>query len=51
MSMSQAMSKKFGMMSGGEKVFFFGALVLFICTCGFAFPRLIQDDGYAAKFG
>ena len=44
MSMAAAMHKTFGKMSGGEKIFFFGALVVFLCTAGFAFPNLLLSD-------
>ena len=44
MSMTAAMHKKFFKMSGGEKVFFFGALVVFLCSAGFVFPNLLVSD-------
>ena len=36
-------SKKFGQMSGGEKIAFIGKLIIFLCTFGFAFPTLLND--------
>ena len=42
--------KKFGDMTGGEKMAFLVKLVLFICTFGFAFPRVLHSDEYVAKF-
>ena len=44
MSMTAAMNKKYGKMSGGEKAFFFCALVVFLFTAGFAFPNLLLSD-------
>lgn len=50
MSMSSAMSKKFGKMLAGERIFFLGALLAFICTAGFAFPNLLHDEDYVKKY-
>ena len=44
MSMTAAMNKKFGKMTGGEKAFFFVALLVFLCTAGFAFPNILHSD-------
>lgn len=44
MSMSTAMNKKFGAMSGGEKIYFVGAFVVFLCTAGFVFPNILSSD-------
>ena len=44
MSMTSAMNKRFVTMSGGEKAFFFGALITFLCTAGFVFPNILMSD-------
>ena len=44
MSMTAAMNKKFVKMSGGEKAFFFGALLTFLCTAGFVFPNILMSE-------
>ena len=42
--------KKFGQMSGGEKIVFLGKLIIFLGTFGFAFPTILHDPDYVRKF-
>lgn len=42
--------KKFGQMSGGERLTFLGKLVVFLFTMGFAFPTVLHSSEYTKKF-
>ena len=46
-----SMSKPFLEMSFGEEAFFVFALVIFVCSMGFAFPKLLHSDEYVKKHG
>jgi hypothetical protein len=48
--MMDSMEKKFGQMTGGEKIAFLGKLIVFICTFGFAFPTILHDPEYIKRF-
>jgi hypothetical protein len=45
-----AEGKRFGQMSGGERVAFFGKVIVFLFTMGFAFPTVLHSDDYTKRF-
>ena len=48
--MADAMGKRFGKMTGNEKVVFLVKLVAFLATFGFAFPTILHNDEYVERF-